>query len=664
MRYGATHRGFESRPLRQLLAWKSPVPGRTRIPGSSRRPRPNPPISFLAVTAGADSGPNRAAGTSSRRGEPAFRALPGTSRRDPRRGGRGPSALDFSGRARRGTSGALYLQSAPAGLNSLPRSPLSSAADWGDVEGRVPRSGDPRTVSGPEGSSTKRPSPGAAVRPGPSRSLWWARERSGRRRVHGKLSPATTSREHRNLNASHQALYRRWRAQTFDQIVGQEPVVDDAPQRRASDQVARPPLRRPARDRQDVDGADRRQGPQLHGPRGRSSRAITARPASRSARAAPSTSSRWTPRRTTGSTTSGSSCRGSLPRRSDLRRKVFIVDEVQRIKEGWDLLLKTLEEPPDHVAFIFCTTDSSGIRPGRPLAGPALRLPAPECRPDRGQASNGSSKPTGGPPIPRRSAWWLGSRRAACATPSRCSTSCSRPAPSGSMRVRFATCSASPTTRPSSASSTRSPGATRSTASALLDDLEDRGRDVRVFLDQVVDALRLALVARLTSAGGVGDAGIAGLAAAAGRLGSHRPVAHRPRVAFDSSSSLPSWQPGRPPQQWRRRGPAAIAGSRTSPRADSRPPPKPTAPRSTQAPEPELHRKATPGRRARTRFTRPPRRRPPNPAPAGAGGPAPQRPGSRSCSVAGRRSSPTSASTRRPSRSSPRAARSRSRATS
>jgi DNA polymerase-3 subunit gamma/tau len=47
---------------------------------------------------------------------------------------------------------------------------------------------------------------------------------------------------------------------------------------------------------------------------------------------------------------------------ADLRRKVFIVDEVQRIKEGWDLLLKTLEEPPEHVQFIFCTTDPSQIR--------------------------------------------------------------------------------------------------------------------------------------------------------------------------------------------------------------------------------------------------------------------------------------------------------------
>jgi hypothetical protein len=102
--------------------------------------------------------------------------------------GRGPSEVSFAGRARRGTSGALYLQSAPAGLNPLPRSPLSNAARRCDVEDRVPRSGEPRTVSGPEGSSTKRSSSGAAERPGPSRSSWWAREFPGRRRVHGNLN--------------------------------------------------------------------------------------------------------------------------------------------------------------------------------------------------------------------------------------------------------------------------------------------------------------------------------------------------------------------------------------------------------------------------------------------------------------------------------------------
>ncbi len=81
------------------------------------------------------------------------------------------------------------LQSAPAGPNPLSRSPFSDAARRCDVEDRVPRSGEPRTVSGPEGSSTKRSSSGAAERPGPSRPSWWARAMVDRRRVHGTLAP-------------------------------------------------------------------------------------------------------------------------------------------------------------------------------------------------------------------------------------------------------------------------------------------------------------------------------------------------------------------------------------------------------------------------------------------------------------------------------------------
>ena len=100
-----------------------------------------------------------------------------------------------------------------------------------DVEDRVPRSGEPRTVSGPEGSSTKRPSSGAAERPGPSRPSRWARVTVDRRRVHGTRSPLVHERrrdrsEVLTSTAPHQALYRRWRAQTFGQIVGQEAVVE------------------------------------------------------------------------------------------------------------------------------------------------------------------------------------------------------------------------------------------------------------------------------------------------------------------------------------------------------------------------------------------------------------------------------------------------------
>jgi DNA polymerase-3 subunit gamma/tau len=40
------------------------------------------------------------------------------------------------------------------------------------------------------------------------------------------------------------------------------------------------------------------------------------------------------------------------------RRRIFIVDEVHMLsKHAWNALLKTLEEPPDHVLFIFATTE-------------------------------------------------------------------------------------------------------------------------------------------------------------------------------------------------------------------------------------------------------------------------------------------------------------------
>ena len=44
------------------------------------------------------------------------------------------------------------------------------------------------------------------------------------------------------------------------------------------------------------------------------------------------------------------------------RYKIYIIDEVHQItKDGFNALLKTLEEPPPHVKFIFATTDAQKI---------------------------------------------------------------------------------------------------------------------------------------------------------------------------------------------------------------------------------------------------------------------------------------------------------------
>ncbi len=49
-------------------------------------------------------------------------------------------------------------------------------------------------------------------------------------------------------------------------------------------------------------------------------------------------------------------------RPSRARYKIYIIDEVHMLtKEAFNALLKTLEEPPEHVKFIFCTTEPTKI---------------------------------------------------------------------------------------------------------------------------------------------------------------------------------------------------------------------------------------------------------------------------------------------------------------
>jgi len=46
------------------------------------------------------------------------------------------------------------------------------------------------------------------------------------------------------------------------------------------------------------------------------------------------------------------------------RYKIYIIDEAHQLTDdAWDALLKTLEEPPDHVIFIFATTERHKLKP-------------------------------------------------------------------------------------------------------------------------------------------------------------------------------------------------------------------------------------------------------------------------------------------------------------
>ena len=166
-----------------------------------------------------------------------------------------------------------------------------------------------------------------------------------------------------STNAPHRAIYRRWRAQTFEQIVGQEATITSL--------------------RNAVRSGRLSHGLLFVGPRG-TGKTSTARIVAKAVNClapsdgepcdacGPCTEIREgraldVVEMDAASNNKVEDMRDFLPRvwtaPSSLRRKVFIVDEVQRIRDGWDVLLKTLEEPPDHVVFIFCTTDAGGVRP-------------------------------------------------------------------------------------------------------------------------------------------------------------------------------------------------------------------------------------------------------------------------------------------------------------
>jgi DNA polymerase-3 subunit gamma/tau len=321
--------------------------------------------------------------------------------------------------------------------------------------------------------------------------------------------------------AQHQAIYRRWRAQTFGQIVGQQAVVETLRNAVRSGRTSHAYL--------------------FVGPRGTGKTSMArilakalncsnlrdgepcdtcpACVAIREGRALDVSEM------DAASNNRVDDMRELLPRiytaPSDLTVKVFIVDEVQRIREGWDVLLKTLEEPPDHVVFVFCTTDSTLIRPAvlsRVQRFDFRRMTVGEIGGKLRtilEADGRTAEPEAVDLIARLAAG--GMRDAESMLDQLLGTD------TGALtadHVRDVLGLVEEETVEGFLEAL-----VRGDAVAgieLLDGLEDRGRDLRAFTDQAIEILRLALLSSLGrgTPSGLGSAGPGVLAAAARRLAS------------------------------------------------------------------------------------------------------------------------------------------------